>query len=407
MNKSLLFLSLLTLLPTLANAQVFTVLERRENSNRTIFREVQIPDLISNDSFDGKFFKIVKGKSNEAIKFDDQDRELILKAANVYWHLSKARSFWSEEVKAPFIETMAKMIVRIELTNVYDSQGHFANDNRDPQHNNALSIPAGVTPDWVPEDRKDSWGNEIWFRPLKKIDVSHLASTLGPNPLTQMFTSFEQPMLEFAQSRFTQSILERMFYTTYSSGSIYQDIGTFAGTWAVTRAVIEASKHMDKLFIEKYYYLDTAMVPEVIYHEFAHIVLSDSLALTHSTPVIEGMADYFAAIQSKKKKVYGKIPGYSNANPKNPRSRETYSHWHESNAKANADFVLSVLWGVRESLGEFGDKVIYEARKDLKTESATISDHLLRSILKACEKVCEEPSRDKLKLYQVFSKKGF
>lgn len=216
MNKLILLLSFLALLPTLANAQVFTVLERKENSNRTIFREVQIPDLISNNSFDGKFFKIVKGKSNDAIKFNDEDEELILKAANAYWHLSKARSFWSHEVEAPFVETLAKMTIRIELTNVYDSQGHFANDNRDPQHNNALSIPAGITPDWVPENRKDSWGHEIWFRPLKKIDVRHLASSLGPNPLTQVLSAIEQPMLEFSQSRFTQSVFERMFYTCLS-----------------------------------------------------------------------------------------------------------------------------------------------------------------------------------------------
>ena len=38
---------------------------------------------------------------------------------------------------------MPKVTIRLELTNVFNELGHFANDNLDPQYNNALSIPAG------------------------------------------------------------------------------------------------------------------------------------------------------------------------------------------------------------------------------------------------------------------------
>src|SRR5665647_2012988 len=43
-----------------------------------------------------------------------------------------------------------------------------------------------------------------------------------------------------------------------------------------------------------WYWLDTALVPEIIYHEYSHAALSDRLVLSHSTAVIEGMADFFA-----------------------------------------------------------------------------------------------------------------
>src|SRR5690606_1307067 len=44
----------------------------------------------------------------------------------------------------------------------------------------------------------------------------------------------------------------------------------------------------------KYFHLDSALVPEIIYHEYSHVALSDHLVLSHSTAVIEGMADIFA-----------------------------------------------------------------------------------------------------------------
>jgi hypothetical protein len=306
------------------------------------------------------------------------------------------------------IQEIPKLTVRIDIQNLFDDQGHFAHDNRDPQFNNALSIPAGRTPEWVPEGREDEWGPEIWFRPKKVIDTRVFLNEMGPNPLTQTLTALEHPVINYAQSSLQVSLVERLFYPSYASGSIQTDLLRFAGTIAMTRFLIHASKRMDPLFLEKWFYLDTAMVPEVVYHEYAHIVLSDSLKISHSTPVIEGLADYFAAAQANKRKVYAKVPGRSTSNPKDPYNKKPYTHWSEANRMASSDFVLAVLWDVREVLGEeISNKLIYQSRRYLTTESATISDHLLRSILRSCDDVCEAPRLDKLKLYEKFSARGF
>jgi hypothetical protein len=113
-------------------------------------------------------------------------------------------------------------------------------------------------------------------------------------------------------------------------------------------------------------------------------------------------------VQSKKRKVYAKVPGRSNAQSKDTQEKQIYSHWHESNRMATADFTLSVLWDVRETLGpDVGDKVVYQARNYLETKSSSISHGLLRAILKACDEICPSPRVEKLKLYRTFSRKGF
>ncbi len=408
--KKILCLSMMLAIGTTAFAHVpptFEVLLRQEKSQRTYYTQVELPDLESTNSFDGKYFKVVVGKSKDAISFDVKDEELLLKAATVYYHLNQARDFWVNHVQSEVAAAQPKMTIRLEIKNQYDDLGHYANDNRTPQFNNALTIPEGETPSWVPADKQDKWGKEIWFRPMKSILTKDLGP-MGPNPLTQGLIALERPLIDYTQNQFSQRLMEQFFYPAYVARPFHEDLIRYAGTFALMKVIIYGSKFADNLFIEKYYYLETAMVPEIAYHEYAHVVLSDHLEMSHSTPVNEGMADYFAAVHSQTRKLYGKVPGYSNSAPKDTQQKRPYSHWDESNRNATADFTLSVLWDVRETLGaEIGDRVVYQARSYLKTSLSSVSDGLLRSILKACDIKCEAPRRDKYKLYEAFRKKGF
>ena len=404
---ALFFISLCIFSNSFGKNNEFKVLLREKESYRTYYEMKELSNLISDHSFDGEYFKIVLGKSNTPISFNHEDKELILKAATVYYHLSESRNFWINKIKSETAEKLSKITVRLEIRNQFDELGHYANDNRNPQFNNALSIPEGETPTWVPSNRRDKWYKEIWYRPMKIIPTKDLGD-LGLNPITVALLSLEKPLISFLQNQLNNRIVMEFFYRRYLARPLYKDIFRYAGTYALFKIMYFGSKRSDNLLKEKYYYLDSAMVPEITYHEYAHIILSERLEMTHSTPVNEGMADYFAAAQSNLKKIYESVPNRNNAASKNTQEKKKYIHWDESNRNANADFTLSVLWDVRESLGEkVGNEVIYEARNYLKTETATISQELLKAILKACDVKCEIPRRDKLKLFETFSWKGF
>ncbi len=383
----------------------FEILDRYESGYGTQRKSVKLEDLESNHSFDGKFFKIVLKKSNEAIKFNHT--EFRLKAATVYYHLTKARKFWINQLNSDFVKKLGKIIVRLEITNLYDDLGHFSNDNKSPQFNNAVTVPAGETPTWVPEHKKDKWGEEIWFRPSKSIHFSEFPSN-DMNPLTKILRTLEVPYLFFERGLFIQNILQHIFFPKSVVTPYWQSLIRFSGTWALTKVIVKSSKKMDPLFMETWYYLDTAMVPEVIYHEFAHVALSDYLDLSHSTPVNEGFADYFAAIMSNKKNLYHEVEGYSNSAPKETRNTIPYTHWLESNSQATSDFVLSLLMDIRLKMDlEISDQIILNARKDVSTEFSTINNGLLKALLKSCNKLCTHPSSDKFILYDIFSSRGF
>lgn len=384
-------------------SELFEVLDRSEVNYSSFYKNVYLDDLTSDNSFEGKYFKIVLKKSNQAIKFENQ--ELKLKAATVYYHLTKARNFWIRTLGSNYVKTLSQIVVRLDITNQFDDLGHFANDKKLPQFNNALTIPSGETPSWVPTQRKDKWGIEIWFRPKKNIHYSEFPLS-EPNPLTTILETLESPYLQYEQGRFIRNIIQQIFFPNETVSPFWVSMIRFAGTFTLAKSIIKSSRKLDPLFMHTWYYLDSAMVPEIIYHEFSHVALSDHLELSHSTPVNEGFADYFAAILTNKSKVYHEVEGYSNSAPKDTQNRSRYIHWLEANHQATSDFVLSLLWDIRNEFGTSSDKIIFNARSNLSTEFSSINKDMLKAILESCKMNCDHPRSDRLILFKIFSSRG-
>jgi hypothetical protein len=385
---------------------VQTVLVRDHRFN-PIFIEVELPDLISTTRFEGLYFKIVQGKNEEPISLNEGDEELRLKAATTYYHLNQARNFWVHDLQSDYVRNMKQITVRIDITNKFSDLGHFQHDSIDPQYNNALSIPSGTPMEGVD---LPSWNHEIWFRPSKVIRTEDLpASGLDAdgNPLTKYISVLSSPLKNSITNRLIQISLQKLFnpktvLMNYKS-SVLKQFELFAAI----SLFLEASKRADRIFLSKYYYLDTAMVPEIIYHEFSHIALSDHLALTHSTPVLEGMADFFATSITNVPRIGAKIKNYSLSKPKNGKNNDPYSSIFETSAFANSDFVLSVLWDIKEEFGDFSKTMIYGARTRLATESSDIKHDLIRSLLDSCTETCTEPKSDRMRLREIFEDRGF
>jgi hypothetical protein len=391
-----------------ASAQIFETALVRGKRFKPSLEKVELPNLVSTEGFDGKYFKIVVGKSNDAISFSESDEKLKLKAATTYYHLNLIRDFWVNEMHSENVKNMSKVIVRLEITNLFSDLGHYQHDSIDPHYNDALSIPAGEPMEGVDIP---AWGNEIWFRPVKKIKTEDLpASGLDStaNPLTKYIGMLSEPVKQSSTSRMIQIALQKIFAPDSFRGNSFQtSMVRQAGTIAVAAILMEASKHSDKLFLEKYYYLDTAMIPEIIYHEFSHIALSDQLTLGLSTPMLEGMADYFATTFANNPHIASKIKKYSLSMPKNGKNKSNYNPIYETNMFANSDFVLSLLWSVRKTLPEVSDQLIFNARLGLKTGFSDIRHDLIQALLDSCNTVCLDPRADRMKLREVFESRGF
>jgi hypothetical protein len=395
----------------------FEVLERVGKKDYT-FEERQLENLYCNDRFEGQYFKIVYATEDEAIAFNHPNEVIRKKAANVYYHLSIARNFWMKEVKSDYVASLPQIIVRIDITNAFSNSRHYKNAEQEKNYNNAWSIPSGSTPSVAAE--KKNWGKEIWFSPAKKIDAREEIVSDGSNAFHQTMEALKDPIMENNKNALIYAGLNYAVTPTVTDGAVVNLAIQRVAVVAVLFTMLEASKHMDKWFVSKWFYIDTAMIPDIIYHEYAHIAMSDTMKTVHSIPVIEGMADYFATRVSNRDKVYNEIKTFSNNRAKNARNKDYYHPYLEGSWNATSDFTLSLLWlGRREfekvnaervSRGQLPvadyDQLIFETHRNLD-ENSDIMNDLNRALINACKEKCNNVRAGINTFNSVFEQKGF
>lgn len=366
----------------------------RDEDYKAIIAEVPLTDLTSDVGYEGKYFKIVNGKDNEAIRFDDSE-ELQLKAATTYYHLNKARQYFVTVAKSGYVETLPKIIVRIDLKNVFNEIGHFAHDNLNPQFNNALTVPAG---NGYPTKNIPSWETEIWFRPSKEIHIKEFQGTVE--------TASIKPSLAVFRNQTHMTNLNQFMISLFGGSVDPSNMMRMAGSSLMMEFVYQTSDIASNFFSRKIYRLDSALVPEIIYHEFSHVALSNHMELTHSTPVNEGMADYFAGKIANSKMLALKIKDYNLFNGKKVRKKQQYNMAFERGDYANADFVFGLLWNIGTTVGEDVEVQFMNTMASKLETNATIREDLLNASLETCKEVCKTPLNDRLRLYKFYNAKN-
>ena len=371
----------------------------RDNHFNPKIQNIVLSDLISDVSYEGKYFKIVKGKNKEPVRFDESE-DLQLKAATTYFHLNKARKFFVEVVKSKYVRDLPQVVVRIDLINVFNEVGHFGNDNLDPQFNNALTVPAGVG--YEPKDIKP-WGMEIWFRPAKEININDFKGSFdyGPSIKTSLVTFRNQTHMSNLET-----FLTTLFNGGFGSGVQLNSVMRLVGSSLMIELIYQSSDSLAEFFSRKIYKLNSALVPEIIYHEFSHLALSDHLELSHSTAVNEGLADYFAGKIANSERLATKIKKYNLFNGKQVRKKQQYQIAFERGDYANTDFVFGLLWNVGQTIGvELETKFMFEMTTKLST-NVSIRDDLLNAIFETCKLACKSPLNDRIKLYELLNSKN-
>lgn len=375
----------------------------RTDDNKPVVENVVLTDLISNDSFDGEHFRIVKGKSDDAIKFDAEPA-LTFRAATAYYHLTKARDYFVNQIKSEYVTGLPKMVIRIEHSNQFSELGHFANDNYEPQFNNALTIPAGQGF----QGRVKPWGMEIWFRPQKKIHLRDLkTNNLAAQEFKVLMTGFREQIHMQSLQKFLVGVVMAFTQDGAPSPFTQEALIRTVGSSLIMEAGYQFIDPISRMFTRKWYWLDTALVPEIIYHEYAHVALSDHLKLSHSTAIIEGMADFFAGKIANSPKLATNIKKYNTYNGKNAKRKQEYKIEFEMKDYANTDFVFGVLWQLGEIVDENrkGEQFMFDLRKQLTTNSS-IRKELVEGILKTCDEQCDTPFVDKIRILKALNLKG-
>lgn len=393
----------------------FEVVGRKKNG-RSRYETIELP-LLAPGRFETARFRVVwkresealtEGKIAELVATKQTERsagDLRMMAANTLFHAEKARLFFADRLGSEEARTLPQVLLRLDISNLYNDQAQFAHDANQPQYNNVLTIPEGKPR--VEIAGAMPWNREIWFRPRKEIPIGDILAALPEDPMNAQIRQTRAQLYPMQIDLTLRETLIASFQNRLDAEGFVESVVRQGGTILLMEGAFQVLKFVNRLIVPQRYYLDTAFIPEVIYHETAHAVLGDYLAPNLSTPVNEGVMDYFAATIGGNPKIAKKIREYSTVTGKNGKRRQAFQMEFETLGKAHSDFVLSLLWGLRGKLGaDIMDRMVFEARKHLSTRDSNIRRGLPNALLLACEQVCASPLRDRMKIHEYLESRG-
>jgi hypothetical protein len=409
-----------------AVSENYDVVTRKRNGGFEIASR-PIDGMKARDAFETDHFRVVWKKEEATLTLDridqiveeekttqkdnplwqaDRDAKTIrLMAANVLYHAEKAYRYFAETLGSQEVQNLEQIVIRLDLTNKFSEYERFANDNYQPQFNNALSIEGG-TP-LKPRPGVGPWQREIWFRPEKKIPIGELLAQLPEDPTNAQIRAARQQLYPMQIDLGIRNTLYAVFQSRLDTAGYLSSVTRQGGTFLLMEGAFQVLKVVNRFIVPQKFYLDTAMVPEIIYHEFSHIAMSDFIHPDLSTPVNEGMADFFAANIGGSPKLANKIKAFSTSVGKNGKKRQFFQMEYETLAKAQSDYVLGLLWGLRKVIGaKPAVNLVFGARKFLSTKDSDIRTGLVNAIFQSCETACEAPLRDRLAIHQYLMDRG-
>lgn len=361
-----LILSTIFLTSLLNAATIKHLVVDRDKNDKLVEVEKTLIDLNSSKEFDGKFFKVVEGSGNMPVKVDDS--LLSKKAANVYFHLTKAKDFFA----SIGVKQKEKIVIRVDIVNKFHKTYHFQNPKLEPQFNNATTINSGEGVDvyGIP-----AWGNEIWFRPAKRIKASKefnkrfrtmvrrsIPSTLAINADTFLYTTLNAVISDDIE------------------GSIKTSAETILQNYLASSLLRFAVPELMLLFMDKGFFLDTAFIPEVAYHEYTHYAMSDYVPPVVNNTVMEGFADFYAAKISGRKEIAHKLGNYANlVGSRKVDANSLYEMKLDTGKGMGGDFVISLFFEMDEMIereeGKFVSlKKLFDLRKQITVDTKIGSD---------------------------------
>jgi hypothetical protein len=189
-------------------------------------------------------------------------------------------------------------------------------------------------------------------------------------------------LLGVGQSQATTIGVDLVRGTSFGASFYAQSLALSIG---VTAVVPHALKWASKPF-KNTLYLDSAMIPEVIYHEYAHYALSEHLSIDKHAPVVEGVANFYAAMIGKTDSILNRTKGYSKGLVEiDAKKGKMYAYSMEDSKYAQLDFSFKFLYGLKTQFGEEeASKLVYEAVKLLgQREGKELKRDLIPSLKEA------------------------
>jgi hypothetical protein len=282
------------------------------------------------------------------------------------------------------------------MSDEYSRSIHF--DPSKTVYNNTRTI--GPSDDFLAEGTAP-WKAETWYRKGKLLKRPATAAYVGHQLSSSQFSAvvLDQLLAQDLQTM-TMAAAQGRFYPQQHLASMLLSVGL--------AELLPKALGMGLKKIKSKEMIETVMIPEIIYHEYAHLLFGHRLGFQISTQILEGYPNYFAAKVSGLKTLAAKDGQYGRGFVgKKSTSKALYNFDEETYSMAvYGSFTFSVLVQLENVLGEEGEKIIFQALNHLSGDSR-LNMEFPRAIATAIDEVSVIPQSQKLAAQALFDSRGF
>ena len=434
------------------------VVIRKGKKKLLAIEKKELTGLKNKEYLEGRYFKVMNSTSKTPIslkipkrketnfsleeygKFKLQRKDLLLSAATVYYHANKARDhFVKHYPELQKIKELDKepLILRVNMDHAYSRRILYS---RRKEYNNVVSISAydsentridqvvlskGSITDRIKrafdysyskETEKYTvyipyWKEQIWFAPMKKRphpyykEYKKLSNSFGSTIIdTSLQIGIRKTITDLFRDKLGLATLHSFLY----------EIGfSYLFFYAAQKVLLRGLENS---------YLDTAKIPDIIYHEFVHYALSDQISIGGSTPLNEGLANYFAAEILGSSKIgrtgsgaQGKKYGSAYLSVKNGSQKPNFKLENELHSSSNPHnvFVFTLFWDIRGGVFKeretlFSNMILNMVKEINKRHKnpESIQRDLLETLNIACDAEPQCFEHDKIRILNVFEERG-
>ena len=342
----------------------------RDEKKRLIKKEVQIKDLVSNSSFAGRYIKVVKSTSDDPVAFDSSES---LRACTAYYHMTIARDYFLARFDLKRLKKPRAIVTRIEMDRGFEESAHFMHENNGLFYNNAVTVP----PSGPGRLTDKPWYYEIWFAPKKKVKIE--SSIYKASKLITSGPFLVNMLMGVGQSQATTIGIDLVRGTGFGASYYLKSLGLSLGVTTLVPHIIKWGSRPLKQKI----FLDSGMIPEVIYYEYSHFALSEHLSIDRHSPVVEGVANYFAAMIGNTDEILKKSKKYAKGLITiDAKRNKKYEYHMEDKSYAQLDFSFKFLYALKTEFGkEKSEELVFEAaRKMGQTQKLELKAGLLPAL---------------------------
>ena len=382
--KFLIFTTMcLQILNSYANFTQSALVKVRDEDRDIVSENVLLKELDDQNKLSGKFFTVVDSNTNNPLLINVEDEiSRSLRGTTAYYHLTKAKDYF----ESIGVVQSEPLLVRIGVRNKFHKSVHMMDISHGEVFNNAHTINSGLA---LKSRYKnvEAWGKEIWFRSPKEIEISDTFKTQYKEAVRSILPNSRPLSKDFIFSNAVNSLISSN-PSEYLKGSTKGVLQNYATNMLLRFIIPEVSLFM----LPGYKLLDTALIPEIIYHEYTHFVFSDKIPTVENTPILEGISDYFGTKISGSSRVVDNLDDYGSlVKVRDSRSRILYEPRYDSGKKedlgSGAGFVLAVLTSLEDFISseevdpDFFAKAIYNIRNHVNVNSKIQKD-LANSLVK-------------------------